>query len=54
MLCPSEEEFLLLSVPKHFFKQFITVPSEVGSVLISQWGKAGKCSQMTEGDTAKQ
>lgn len=47
-------EFSLPSVPKHFFKQFITVPTEVGRVLVSQWGKAGKCSQITEGHTSKQ
>lgn len=54
MLCPTKWNFLLPRVPKHFFKQFITVPREVGCLLISQWGKAGKCSRITEGHTSKQ
>lgn len=41
-------------VSQKTYKQFITVPKEVENALISQWGKAGKCSQTTEDHTLKQ
>lgn len=54
MLSPIKWEILLPSVPKHFFKQVITVPREAESIVTSQWEKAGKCSQIAEGHTSKQ